>query len=282
MNPITFSVLGVGAWGPGFSDWRTLTALMSTQPSDPALQDNYRKGPKPQIIPANERRRAPVAVRLAVESSWQAVNNANISPKDLACVFASGYGDTQLTDYMCRALNTENKQLSPTKFHNSVHNAAAGYWTISTVCNAPANSIAGLEWSVPLALLDAIIQSAQEQRPLLITCFDADVAPTMLPIMDNDFLFSSSIVVTTEKVSHAPQFTLELIQQACDWPPVELNNQLQSLYNDNPSAKMLALLSLISLPAKHSTQTSNLSINLPINEHSLIRITRVCDKNYEN
>ncbi|MFT5116669.1 MAG: hypothetical protein ACI9NY_000191 [Kiritimatiellia bacterium] len=279
MNPISFSVLGIGAWGPGFSDWRALAELMGSQSSEPVLQDNYRKGPKPQIIPANERRRAPVAVRLAVESSWQAVNNAHISAKDLACVFASGYGDTQLTDYMCRALNTESKQLSPTKFHNSVHNAAAGYWTISTDCHAPANSIAGLEWSVPLALLDAVIQSEQEHRPLLITCFDADVALIMRSIMDNDFLFSSSIVVTTEKINHAPQFTLELVQQACDWPTVEFNRPLLSLYRDNPSAKRLALLSLISLPTEHSTQTGSSSIDLPINEHSFIRITKTCENN---
>jgi hypothetical protein len=274
MTSITFSILGVGAWGPGFNDWQTLVELISSQPANYVLQDNYQKGPKPQIIPANERRRAPVAVRLAVESSWQAANNANISPKNLACVFASGYGDTHLTDYMCRALNTEAKQLSPTKFHNSVHNAAAGYWTISTDCNAPANSIAGLEWSVPLALLDAVIQSEQEQRPLLITCFDADVAPTMKSIMDNDSLFSSSIIVSSEKIDDTPQFTLKLIQQTCDWPTVVFNSQLLSLYNDNPSAKMLALLSLI---IKYSTDTGRSSIDLPINEHSLIRITRTSE-----
>jgi len=275
MTSISFSVLGVGAWGPGFVDWQTLAELMGSQSTDHVLQDSYQKGPKPQIIPANERRRAPAAVRLAVESSWQAANNANISPKDLACVFASGYGDTHLTDYICRAINTETKQLSPTKFHNSVHNAAAGYWTISTDCNAPANSIAGLEWSVPLALLDAAIQSEQEQRPLLITCFDADVAPTMKSIMSNDFLFSSSLVVTTEKIDHTPQFTLELVQQTCDWPIMELNHQLLSLYHHNPSAKMLALLSLLAEPSAQTGSSSiDLPVNLPINEHSLIRITR--------
>ena len=272
---MTFSILGVGAWGHGFSHWPALAKAISDPAHEVLLQDNYQKGPKPEIIPANERRRAPVAVRLAVESSWQAVNDANISPKDLACVFASGYGDTHLTDYMCRALNTESKQLSPTKFHNSVHNAAAGYWTISTHCNAPANSIAGLEWSVPLALLDALLQSDQEQRPLLVTCFDGDSAPTMKSIMPNNYLFSSSVIISAEKVPNTPKFTLELIQQGCSWPNLDLSDELQSLYNDNPSAKMMALLSLLT---DDYPKTNGSPINLPLNEHSSIRITRT----YEN
>ncbi len=108
-------IVGIGAWGPGFNNWSELTdRLNEKRNSDlPAAIT-----PKPGIIPANERRRSPLPVKVAVETSWQATQDSGIAPKELACVFGSGLGDTEITDYMCRVLTTELKQLSPTKFHN--------------------------------------------------------------------------------------------------------------------------------------------------------------------
>ena len=123
-------LVGIGAWGPGFNDWPTLKQLLL---SDSLEQSNLETStPKPEVIPANERRRAPLPVKAAVDVSWQALQQSGIPSDQVACVFGSGLGDTEITDYMCRVLTTPEKQLSPTKFHNSVHNAAAGYWTIST------------------------------------------------------------------------------------------------------------------------------------------------------
>ena len=35
-------------------------------------------------------------------------------------------------------LAADPRELSPTRFHNSVHNAPAGYWTVAAHCHAPA------------------------------------------------------------------------------------------------------------------------------------------------
>ena len=59
----------------------------------------------------------------------------------LPCVFASTHGDLAITDYMCATLAGAPRELSPTKFHNSVHNAPAGYWTIATHCHAASNAV---------------------------------------------------------------------------------------------------------------------------------------------
>ena len=97
---ISFDVLGIGAWGPTFHNWQELSAILQGE----TINREPSKGPKPEIIPANERRRAPLPVRLAVESSWHASQQADIYPSELTSVFVSGLGDTQLTDYMCRTL----------------------------------------------------------------------------------------------------------------------------------------------------------------------------------
>ncbi len=190
-NTLRCSIKSVGGWGQNYTNWQELSELLTTGNTT----ENTATSPKPEIIPANERRRAPLPVKLAVESSWQATLSADLDPKNLACVFVSGLGDTQLTDYMCKVLATESMQLSPTKFHNSVHNAAAGYWTISTGCMKAANSVAGFNESVSLALLEAITQCVQEQAPVLITFYDAPSSEILKPLLKNEQSFSASLII---------------------------------------------------------------------------------------
>ena len=56
----------------------------------------------------------------------------HIDPADLAVVFSTAMSDMRTNDYMCRVLVDTPGAVSPTKFHNSVNNAATGYWSIAT------------------------------------------------------------------------------------------------------------------------------------------------------
>ena len=239
MKNIEFSILGMGAWGANFRNIDDLSALLRGE----HVEDDGAKGPKPEVIPANERRRAPLPVRLAIESSWQACQNAEQDPAALGCVFVSGLGDTQLTDYMCRVLAGDNKALSPTKFHNSVHNAAAGYWTISTGCMQAANSIAGYEESVPLTLMEALIQADAEQRPVLMTFYDAPVSAVLKSILKNEYAFSISLIITPSSLSPAgtKRFRAGVTQHSVSWPPRSWGETLDECYSTNPVARVLPL-----------------------------------------
>lgn len=168
-----FDVAGIGAIGPGFASLAEFDALSHVDLMAPTSQ------PKPTIIPPRERRRAPLIVKLAVEAASQACSMAKADPVDLPVVFASAMGDTQITDYMCRATAEETIVLSPTRFHNSVHNAAAGYWSISTGCTRAANSIASGRETTAVALLEALLQSDDLNNPVLLACFDVQ-APAAL------------------------------------------------------------------------------------------------------
>lgn len=261
-NQLNFTVLGVGAWGPTFHNWSDLSALLQGKSID--VEPN--KGPKPEIIPANERRRAPLPVRLAVESSWQAAQNAGLDPVDLTSVFVSGLGDTQLTDYMCRTLASENKALSPTKFHNSVHNAAAGYWTISTGCMQAANSVAGFQESVPLTLLEAVIQCHAEQRPILMTFYDAPCSEVLRDLMKNEIAFSASIVIAPAQQADTGMYQAQVQQKTVDWPEFEATDFLQTCYATNPVGRILPLLKTIA-------QKSQGSIELPVSADTSIKLS---------
>lgn len=264
-NNFNAKIVAVGAWGQEFRNWQDLQNLLANH----EWQDDGAKGPKPEIIPANERRRAPLPVRLAVESSWQATQQSTFQAEDLSCVFVSALGDTQLTDYMCKVLAGENKQLSPTKFHNSVHNAAAGYWTISTGCMQAANSVAGYEESVSLALLEALTQINLEQQPVLLTFYDAPVSKVLQDLLKNEYPFAVSLVIVPEQADCAGQkISVSVQNREQKWSELEsTNNTLRAIYEATPTARILALLekygkgevTQLSMPL---SQTTSLDIRL--------------------
>lgn len=261
------SIKAVGGWGQNYTNWEELIELLTTG----STLENTATSPKPEIIPANERRRAPLPVKLAVESSWQATQSAGLDPKDLNCVFVSGLGDTQLTDYMCKVLATENMQLSPTKFHNSVHNAAAGYWTISTGCMKAANSVAGFNDSVSLALLEAITQCTQENIPVLITFYDAPSSEILKPLLKNEQSFSASLIIEpvlapNPSNSNNTVLELEVLSQPTTWPILNLEASLEKNYQQNPVARILAVLKVL------AANTSE-SVLLPLSTETSLQLT---------
>lgn len=248
-KPYGCKLIGVGAWGPGFNSWPELRDRLNNlvQNSDEEL---IASPPKPEIIPANERRRSPLAVRAAVDVSWQALQQSGLRSSDVACVFGSGLGDTDITDYMCRVLTTPEKQLSPTKFHNSVHNAAAGYWTISSGCMKSANSIAAYQDTAGTCLLEAMIQCVQHNEPVLITVFDIAAQQTWQQIFPCAQSFAASLLICPE--DFPVETCLAKLSFSADKNPVapivDLPEFLQSLYEQNPAAKIIPLLKLLANP----------------------------------
>lgn len=279
MTSINFNVLGVGAWGNGFHNWHDLTVLLNGQDSiykntvdqdsiDQDLIKETTKAPKSEVIPANERRRAPLAVKLAVETSSQAVQMAELDAKDLPCVFVSGLGDTQLTDYMCKVLAGENKALSPTKFHNSVHNAAAGYWTISTGCMQSANSVAGFEESVSLTLMEALIQAKSTNSAMLLTFYDAPSSEILQPLLKNQQSFAFSLVIDPyEQSKNGFGYTAEINHQKVSWPKMVLREPLQHSYEFNPVGRILPFAKII-------TKDEDAIVSMPLSSETSLTITK--------
>ena len=73
---------------------------------------------------------------------------------------------------MCATLASAPTELSPTRFHNSVHNAPVGYWTIATGCHARLHRGRAQRASFGAGLLEAVSQVLAEQRPVLLVCSD--------------------------------------------------------------------------------------------------------------
>ena len=167
MNALQVHVEGIGLWSPAWGDFAALKAQLEGLPVDaPAAR------PAAATLPANERRRAPESVLLAVEVAGQAVAMSGRAASELPCVFSSAYGDQLISDYMCATLASAPAELSPTRFHNSVHNAPAGYWTIATGCQALSSAISAGRATFGAGLLEAATLSLAEQRAVLLVCSD--------------------------------------------------------------------------------------------------------------
>ena len=167
MNTLAVFIEGIGVWSTTLADF---AALQAQEHGEAVTPPDAR--PPAIFLPANERRRAPESVLLAIEVAGQAVVMSERSASDLLCVFSSAYGDQLISDYMCATLARAPAELSPTRFHNSVHNAPAGYWTMATGCHAASSAVSAGPASFGAGLLEAASLSQAEQRPVLLVCSD--------------------------------------------------------------------------------------------------------------
>jgi len=161
-------VSGVGVFAPGLDSWMvTRRVLRGDQIFAPVPQ----APPAPTILPANERRRTTATIRLALQAASEALQHSGIAAESAATVFATSGGDYDVLHSMCSAL-AAGSELSPTTFHNSVHNAAAGYWSIATRSHMPTSTIAAWDWSFAMGLLEAVAVGVTEGVPVLLVTYD--------------------------------------------------------------------------------------------------------------
>src|SRR6185369_224244 len=141
---LTARVEGVGLVGPGLSGWEVARAIL-------AGREQYVHAatviPAPEALPAVERRRAGKSVKLALAAGMAAATASGRAVGDLAAVFASSTGDGENLHAICEALASPDRLISPTRFHNSVHNAPSGYWGIATGATQAADSLAAFDAS---------------------------------------------------------------------------------------------------------------------------------------
>ncbi|MGH8296680.1 MAG: beta-ketoacyl synthase chain length factor [Steroidobacteraceae bacterium] len=235
---------GVGLLGPGLTDWRSGAPVIAGeapyQPCPAVL-------PAPQALPPAERRRTGATVKLAIGVAQQAVAGAAIDPARLAAVFASSGGDGFICHEICETLATDDRQISPTRFHNSVHNAAAGYWSISTGATAASSALCAHDASFAAGLIETLIQIAVSGEPALLAAYETSYPEPLRakrPIPD---AFGTALVLTPQpQASSLARLTAALIDASADAPADRMADpRLEALRAGIPAARSLPLLRLI-------------------------------------
>lgn len=237
---LELGVAGIGVWSPEFADRESARVALLGKVE---IAANAATLPAPTVLPPTERRRAPEAVLLAIEVAQQACAMAGCDPRDLAQVFASAYGDLAISDYLCATLAHSPEQVSPTRFHNSVHNAPAGYWTIAAGCRRASSAISAGAATFGAALLETALLAHSESAPVLLAAYDIAATGALQDVVACRSRFAVALVVAPPSLPAYAQLRV----RACAGEPMLAPEPalLHANHKDNPAARSLPLLSAL-------------------------------------
>jgi hypothetical protein len=164
---------GIGVCGSHLHTWPSVRVILRGEGPLPAQAAPI---PLCSRLPAAERRRASKVVNLAMGAGLEAATSAGLDMATLPTVFATSSADGENCHAICTALASKDPSdhlLSPTRFHNSVANAAAGYWAIAMGAMAPSTTLTTYDGCFAAALLEAQSALATGTQDVLVTVFDA-------------------------------------------------------------------------------------------------------------
>jgi hypothetical protein len=236
-------VNGIGLLAPGLEGWPVSHAVLAGQAPYVVA---HAPDPDAKLLPPNERRRSSEVVRWAVQVAEEAVRESKADPRELVTVFASSGGETSILDRICTTLTSPDRALSPTLFHHSVHNAAAGYWCIATGNQQSSTSLACYDSSFGGGLLESAAYAAVEGKPVLLVAYDLAPPPPLYPARPLSAGFAVALVLGNEP-SEQSLAQLELgLDASGDGPVTTLDEPLiEALRIGNPAARSLPLLAAI-------------------------------------
>jgi hypothetical protein len=239
-------VEGVALRGPGLNGWPASHAILAgvvPHVSAPTVV------PLSPLLPANERRRTVQTVKLALAVGTEAIEAAHCDAAALATVFTSSGGDGETIDAILTALAGAVPEVSPTRFHNSVHNAPAGYWSIAAQSRAPSSSLCCHDWSFSGGLIDAAAQAAVDDRLVGLIAYDLPYPEPLNGVRAIGAVFATSLILAPRaSASSLARLDIELsrnVGRATAMADAALEVVRQSV----PAARSLPLLAALARQA---------------------------------
>ncbi|MEZ5644721.1 MAG: beta-ketoacyl synthase chain length factor [Burkholderiaceae bacterium] len=228
---------GVGLIAPGLPDWSTARAVLRGEQAHVPAASVL---PVPALLPSAERRRASRVVKLALAAGLEAVTQAGADASVLATVFSASGADGHNCHALCEQLAGDDRQISPTRFHNSVHNAAAGYWGIATRSMAPCQVLCAYDASFGAGLIDAVAQVVLEQQPVLLVAYDSEYPEPLHAVRDTPDAGALALLLAPER---GPRSQARLSWQVDGGAPDRLDDaSLDLLRTQIPALRVLPVL----------------------------------------
>jgi hypothetical protein len=184
-------------------------------------------------------------VRLAFRVAEEAISNSTIPAQALASVFASAEADTTILHRICSALAEDTRAVSPTDFHNSVHNAAAGYWSIAASAKLPSVTLAAHDATFTAGLIEACGMVHGDGYDVLLVAYDLRPPAPLFDARPLQCSTGVAFVLTAER-SERSLAQIELDTTDGDETPMP-EPALEALRLGNPACRALPLLRLLAL-----------------------------------
>jgi hypothetical protein len=247
MQTLTAYIEGIGLLGPGLADWPSSQTILNGQ--QPYLSAKTIL-PPPALLPSAERRRSGVIVKLTLATGLEAVTAAGLDASTLPSVFSSSGGDGDNCHAICEMLASDDRQISPTRFHNSVHNAAAGYWSIATGAMTSSSVLSAYDANFGAGLLEAMTQVVIDDTPSVLLAGDTSYPEPLFSVRPITDAFCISLVLAPQQSAHTlAKITVQLTDALADQID---DTELESLRKAIPAARGLPLLKAIAM--KQQTQ----------------------------
>ena len=235
-------VEGAGLLGPGLNGWQASHACLVGNEAYVAAPTELKAS---ELLPAAERRRTGVPVKLSLAVGQEAFANAQRDPAITATVFTSSGGDGDNLHHICETLAVAELEVSPTRFHNSVHNAAAGYWCIATHSQEPSTSLCCYDASFSSGLLETATQIVVDAVPVALLAYDHPYPEPLHAVRHIGGSFGVALVLTPEPTAHT--FAVLDVSLVADIksPTPMTDPALEALRASIPAARALPLLAAL-------------------------------------
>ena len=244
------AIESVGLLAPGLPGWSASCAVLSGE-------RRYTAEPMPSaiatLLPANERRRTTATIKLALHVAQEAMSQADAdagsSPTGrerpgVASVFASSGGDSEVLDRICTALTEPDRAVSPTHFHQSVHNTPAGYWAIATGCRQASLSLSAYDGSFAAGLREAAGLAWTEGGRVLLVAYDLPLPPTLA--QRRVIVAPFAVALLLNPAATGQRLAVLRLPPTAAGPADRLDDPgLERLRTGNPAARSLPLLRAI-------------------------------------
>ena len=233
---------GIGLIAPGLNGWTASAPILAGKAEYVAASLSI---PLLEILPPAERRRTPTVVKLALAAGCEALANAGQPAAEIATVFTSSGGDGDVIHQICDSLAQPEREVSPTRFHNSVHNAPAGYWGIATGAHEPSTSLCAFDASFVAGLVEAATQVSIEARKVLLIAYDAPYPEPLNSVRRIGAGFGIAMLLAPQQ-SESSMCELEISFVSNATPATQLAQaDLENLRVNVPAARALPLLASI-------------------------------------
>jgi hypothetical protein len=238
---IRVGVEAVELRGPGLTNWEAARAVLVG--AEPYRAAPIVLEPPSQLTPA-ERRRAIPSVKLALAVGAGAVARSGHDPVTLQAVFASSGADGETISAILTALAGPAREVSPTRFHNSVHNAPSGYWGIATQSREAVTSLSAHDASFAAGLLEACAQAVSGQRPILLVAYDLPYPEPLNSARRIEESFGVALVLSPlPSVRGVAELTIGMAAPGAASSCAD--DGLEALRRGNPAARSLPLLAVL-------------------------------------
>ncbi|HEU0197149.1 MAG TPA: beta-ketoacyl synthase chain length factor [Nevskiaceae bacterium] len=232
----------VGVVAPGLPNWETTRAVLRGEVAYlPAALPPHQA----TLLPPNERRRAPASVRLAFSAAEDVFTRTPIAPGDCAAVFVSSDADMRIIDRINQGLSRSERVVSPIDFHNTVHNAAAGYWSIAVDGRLPSTTLCAYDAGFAAALLEALPFVALDNHPTLLVAYDMPAPPLLAPKRRLDVAASVALLLTPRPTEASMARIHISLQPATAGVTTMEEAPFEALRCANPATRALPILAVL-------------------------------------